>query len=139
MATLLKNPQKTRLRGKRQHSYKTQVKAGQRLKRRLLYIIQHPLNFLWGWLSSVRTAIFLIASIAVVCFIGIYFVQAPGEVLGDSAAYSAWLEQNAFPSYGAMTPIYDWLQFFTIFSSWYFLLLLALLSLSIVVCTLNRA
>jgi cytochrome c biogenesis protein len=49
------------------------------------------------------------------------------------------LEQNAFPSYGAMTPIYDWLQFFTIFSSWYFLLLLALLSLSIVVCTLNRA
>src|SRR6266581_4479444 len=38
-----------------------------------------------------------------------------------------------------ITSIFDWLQFFTIFSSWYFLLLLSILSLSIVVCTLNRA
>ncbi|HXZ06051.1 MAG TPA: hypothetical protein VEH81_14550, partial [Ktedonobacteraceae bacterium] len=45
-------------------------------RQRLPYIIRHPIDGIWGWLSSVRTAIFLISSIAVFCFIGIYFVQA---------------------------------------------------------------
>jgi cytochrome c biogenesis protein len=87
----------------------------------------------------VRTAILLIASIAAMCLIGIYFVQAPGEVLNDATAYAAWVQQNALPRYGSLTPIFDWLRFFTIFSSWYFLLLLTILALSIIVCTLNRA
>jgi cytochrome c biogenesis protein len=73
------------------------------------------------------------------CFIGIYFVQAPGEVLGDPVAYTAWVQQNALPRYGSLTPVYDWLRFYTVFSSWYFMLLLTVLSLSIIVCTLNRA
>src|SRR6266487_634179 len=111
----------------------------QRYKQRFLYILKHPINAAWGWLSSVRTAIILITSIAVICLIGIYFVQAPGEVLGDPVAYAAWVQQNALPRYGSLTPIFDWLQFFTIFSSWYFMLLLTVLSLSIIVCTLNRA
>jgi cytochrome c biogenesis protein len=111
----------------------------ERYKQRFLYVLKHPLNATWGWLSSVRTAIILITSIAVICFIGIYFVQAPGEVLGDPVAYAAWVQQNALPRYGSLTPIFDWLQFFTIFSSWYFMLLLTLLSLSIIVGTLNRA
>ena len=105
---------------------------------RLLYNLRHPIDAAWGWLSSVRTAILLIASIVVICLLGIYFVQAPGEVLNDPLAYAAWVQQNALPRYGSLTPIFDWLQFFTIFSSWYFLLLLSILSLSIVVCTLNR-
>ena len=108
-------------------------------KQRLLYIVRHPIDGIWGWLSSVRTAIFLITSIAVICFIGIYFVQAPGEVLTDPVAYAAWVQQNALPRYGSLTPIFDWLRFYTIFSSWYFMLLLTVLSLSIIVCTLNRA
>jgi cytochrome c biogenesis protein len=106
---------------------------------RFFYILRHPIDGIWGWLSSVRTAIFLIASIAVICCIGIYFVQAPGEVLSDPVAYAAWVQQNALPRYGSLTPIYDWLRFYTIFSSWYFMLLLTVLSLSIIVCTLNRA
>ena len=105
---------------------------------RLLYNLRHPIDAAWGWLSSVRSAILLIASIVVICLLGIYFVQAPGEVLNDPLAYAAWVQQNALPRYGSLTPIFDWLQFFTIFSSWYFLLLLSILSLSIVVCTLNR-
>jgi len=111
----------------------------QRYKQRFLYILKHPINAAWGWLSSVRTAIILITSIAVICLIGIYFVQAPGEVLGDPVAYAAWVQQNALPRYGSLTPIFDLLQFFTIFSSWYFMLLLTVLSLSIIVGTLNRA
>ena len=110
-----------------------------RFRQRLLYISRHPIDAVWGWLSSVRTAILLIASIAVICLIGIYFVQAPGEVLNDPTAYAAWVQQNALPRYGSLTPTFDWLRFFTIFSSWYFLLLLSVLALSIVVCTLNRA
>ncbi len=112
---------------------------GQRLKKRLRYILSHPLDAAWGWLSSVRTAIVLIVSIVIICILGIYFPQAPGEVLNDSSAYAAWLQQNALPQYGSLTPIYNWLHFFTIFSSWYFMLLLGILALSIVVCTLNRA
>src|SRR6266516_6686047 len=111
----------------------------QRYRQRFLYILRHPIDATWSWLSSVRTAIFLIASIAILCFIGIYFVQAPGEVLGDPVAYAAWVQQNALPRYGSLTPIFDWLRFFTIFSSWYFMLLLTVVALSIIVCTLNRA
>jgi len=110
-----------------------------RFVQRLNYIWHHPINAMWGWLSSVRNAIYLIVAIVIVCFIGIYFPQAPREVIGDAGAYAAWVQQNALPSYGSLTPIFDWLQFFTVFSSWYFKLLLTLLSLSIVVCTLNRA
>ena len=110
-----------------------------RFKQRIVYLMQHPIDALWGWLSSVRTAILLIALIAALCLIGIYFVQAPMEVMGDPVAYPAWVQQNALPRYGSLTSIFDWMQFFTVFSSWYFKLLLTILSLSIVVCTLNRA
>jgi len=143
MSTLVKHPRppKTQHGKKNRQRKRVELTAEQRhsrLRQRLLYNLRHPVDALWGWLSSVRTAILLIAAIAVICFLGIYFIQAPGEVTGDPLAYAAWVQQNALPSYGSLTPIYDWLQFFTIFSSWYFKLLLTILSLSIVVCTLNR-
>src|SRR5215471_18794358 len=119
---------------KRQNSY-----SSRHAKQYVPYIVKHPIDGIWGWLSSVRTAILLITLIAIICLIGIYFVQAPGEVLTDPVAYAAWVQQNALPRYGSLTPIFDWLRFYTIFSSWYFMLLLTVLSLSIVVCTLNRA
>ncbi len=150
MATSIKNQPKSRRVGTRTLGPDKHPKSNrmarpdklspkQRYKQRFLYVLKHPINAAWGWLSSVRTAIILITSIAVICFIGIYFVQAPGEVLGDPVAYAAWVQQNALPRYGSLTPIFDWLQFFTIFSSWYFMLLLTVLSLSIIVGTLNRA
>jgi cytochrome c biogenesis protein len=150
MATPIKNQPKSRRVGARTLTPDKQPKSNRkaqpdmlssqrRYKQRFLYVLKHPINATWGWLSSVRTAIILITSIAVICFIGIYFVQAPGEVLGDPVAYTAWIQQNALPRYGSLTPIFDWLQFFTLFSSWYFMLLLTVLSLSIIVGTLNRA
>lgn len=111
---------------------------GSRLKQRARYWFKHPLNASWGWLSSVRTAIILIVAITVICLLGIYFIQVPGEVLNDSAAYANWVQLNELPRYGSLTPLFDWMQFFTIFSSWYFMLLMVLLVLSITVCTLNR-
>lgn len=109
------------------------------LRQRIAYMLRHPIDAAWGWLSSVRTAILLIAAIAIICLLGIYFVQAPGETLNDPANYAAWVQQTALPRYGSLTPVFNTLQFFTIFSSWYFLLLLTILALSIIVCTLNRA
>lgn len=140
MSTVVKNPKPTSANKKttRPRPKKTSLTAGQRFQQRLIYILKHPIDNLWGALSSVRNAIYLIAAIALVCLLGVYFVQAPSEVLGDSVAYAAWMQQNALPRYGSLTPIFDGLQFFTIFSSWYFRLLLMLLSLSVVVCTLNR-
>lgn len=110
-----------------------------RFKQRMLYWLRHPLNAFWGWLSAVRTAILLITAIALICLIGIYFQQAPGEVLNDPTTYANWVQLNELPHYGSLTPVFDWLQFYTIFSSWYFMLLMTILSLSIIVCTLNRA
>ena len=139
MTTLTKQPSKKAPARKRVPPRTTRPAPGRsRLKQRALYWFRHPLNASWGWLSSVRTAILLIASITLVCLLGIYFIQAPGEVLNDSTAYANWVQLNALPKYGSLTPIFDWLQFYTIFSSWYFILLLVLLALSIVVCTLNR-
>lgn len=109
-----------------------------RLRQRALYWLRHPLNAAWAWLSSVRTAILLTSAIVIISLLGIYFKQAPSEVLNDPAAYANWVQVNELPKYGSLSPVFDWLRFYTIFSSWYFMLLLTLLALSIVFCTLNR-
>ncbi len=137
MATLVKNPPRNK--GSKKPRKNVPLSPQQRFKQRLFYKLRHPVDTAWGWLSSVRTAILLISAIAVVSLLGIYFVQAPGEVLADPVAYAVWVQQNALPRYGSLTPVYDWLQFFKVFSSWYFMLLLTILALSVVVCTLNRA
>jgi cytochrome c biogenesis protein len=141
MTTLTKQPPKRpQIKKKgalRRPAYTTAKES--RLKQRARYWFRHPLKAAWGWLSSVRTAILLITAIAITCLLGIYFVQAPGEVLNDPTVYANWVQLNELPRYGSLTPLFDWLQFFTIFSSWYFMLLLTILALSIVVCTLNRA
>src|SRR5260370_35090653 len=74
-------------------------------KQRLPYLVRHPIDGIWGWLSSVRTAIFLITSIVVICFTGIYFVQAPGEVLNDPVVYAAWVHPNELPLCDELTRI----------------------------------
>jgi cytochrome c biogenesis protein len=141
MTTLTKQPAK-RTAARKKMPPKRPVRPvtplGSRLKQRALYWLRHPLNAAWGWLSSVRTAILLITAITLICLLGIYFVQAPGEVLNDPTAYANWVQLNELPRYGSLTPVFDWLHFYTIFSSWYFVLLMSLLALSIIVCTLNR-
>src|SRR2546425_8558771 len=118
MSTLIKNPKLPSSRETRSRRFKkSTLTPEQRFKQRLSYILKHPIDWLWGTLSSVRNAIYLIIAITVVCLLGVYFVQAPGEVLNDPVAYVAWVQQNALPHYGSLTPIFDSLPFFTIFSS----------------------
>lgn len=140
MTTLTKQPPKRpQIKKSVRLSSARPVSRKARLKQRALYWSRHPLNALWGWLSSVRTAILLITAIALICLVGIYFQQAPGEVLNDPTAYANWVQLNELQHYGSLTPVFNWLQFYTIFSSWYFMLLMTVLALSIIVCTLNRA
>lgn len=136
MATLTKQPPKRTTVKKgtpKRAPVKRTVPPVSRLKQRAKYWLRHPLNAAWGWLSSVRTAIILITAVTLICLLGIYFQQAPGEVLNDPTAYANWVQLNELPKYGSLTPIFNWLQFYTIFSSWYFMLLLTLLSMSILV------
>ena len=73
-------------------------KPGRRFQQRLAYILRHPTDAAWGWLSSVRTAILLIASITTICLLGIYFVQAPGEALDDPASSHCLAPTKCFPA-----------------------------------------
>src|SRR5258706_6038073 len=114
MATLIKNPPRNK--GSKKPRKKAPLSPQQRFKQRLLYKLRHPVDTAWGWLSSVRTAILLISAIAAVSLIGIYFVQAPGEVLDDPVAYAGWVQQNALPRYGSVTPFYYSLHVFTVVS-----------------------
>ncbi len=102
--------------------------------------LKHPINSLWGLFSSVKTAIVLIALIAIVCIIGIIVIQAPVEITSSPSDYAAWVQQEMVGKYGqAWATIFNNLGFFTIFSSWYFRTLMALLAVNVAICTMNRA
>ncbi len=102
--------------------------------------LKHPANSLWGLFSSVKTAIVLIALITLVCIIGIIIVQAPVEITSSPSDYALWLAQDMTNKYGhGWANLFNTLQFFTIFSSWYFKALMVLLAINVAVCTLNRA
>ncbi len=102
--------------------------------------LKHPINSLWGLFSSVKTAIVLIALIAIVCILGIAIIQAPAEITSSPSDYAAWVAQDMANKYGSTwANIFDSLGLFTIFSTWYFKALMALLAVNVAICTLNRA
>lgn len=101
---------------------------------------KHPINSLWGLFSSVKVAIVLIALIAVVCIIGIIVIQAPVEITSSPSDFALWVSQDMAGKYGpTWTSIFSALGFFTIFSMWYFKVLMVLLAINVTVGTLNRA
>ncbi len=101
---------------------------------------KHPIHSFWGLFSSVKTAIALIALIAVICIIGIIVIQAPQEITSSPSDFSLWVSSEMVGKYGqTWTSIFNALGFFTIFSSWYFKVILVLLAINVAICTLNRA
>jgi len=102
--------------------------------------IRHPFDALWGLFSSVRLAIILVSTLIALSVIGMLIIQAPAEVLSSQSDYDAWLAFNAHQQFGDMTDPLNWLQFFTIFRSWYFKVLIVLLAVNILVGgMINRA
>lgn len=92
----------------------------------------------WRFFTSVRLALILILIIAAAVMAGTLLDQAPASVFGDSAAYQQWLDL-ARGKYGTTwANIFNFLQLFNVFHSWWFRVLVALLTANIIVCSINR-
>jgi cytochrome c biogenesis protein len=91
----------------------------------------------WHLFTSVRLALVLILLIAAAVLAGTLIDQAPGSVLSDPSAYSAWLER-AHGKYGVWTDVFKVLQLFNIFHTLWFRILIGLLTANIIVCSINR-
>jgi cytochrome c biogenesis protein len=101
---------------------------------RYMRFLKHPINSLWGLFSSLKTAIVIISLIAVVCAIGVIIIQVPAEIASSPSDYSAWVAQEMVPKYGAnWANFFNSLGFFSIFSSWYFKVLVVLLAINVAV------
>ena len=85
------------------------------------------LDRVWSFFASPKVAFALILIIAGATAIGVALVQAPESARTDSAAFARWLTQVR-PKYGAATDVLSALGLFTIFSSGWFRLLIALLA-----------
>ncbi len=109
-----------------------------RTTRRPPYIIygfdlRRPFDALWGLFGSVRTAVVLISALVLLSLIGALIMQAPMEVLDSPADYNAWVAASAQPMYGVWTDLFNRLQFFTLFHSWYFKTVIAVLAINILI------
>ena len=96
------------------------------------------LDRIWHIAISMRTALVLMITLAVLALFGTLLVQAPTGMAADPEAYSAWLE-SVRPKYGGWTNVLDTLGFFAIFTVWWFKVIVLLLATSIASCSLNRS
>ncbi len=97
---------------------------------------------IYGLLTSVPFAVLQIVAIALAGVVGIVLPQLPSIAFRSTADYTQQMDvirARLDPSIGAGAVAFlERLQFFRVFSAWWFTLLLALLAVSIVVCTLDR-
>ncbi len=114
-------------------SIRGQPAGGARPLARWRTFMRRPFDTLWGLFGSVRTAIVLIVVLLLICTVGVFVTQAPREVVAAPQDYASWLQANARMEYGNATDLMNWLQLFTIFTSWYFKLLVVLLAINILV------
>lgn len=92
---------------------------------------------LWSLLTSIRLALVLILLLAAASLAGTLLVQAPSYVVQNPTIYPQWLE-TVRPKYGPVTNILSMLGLFNVFSSPLFAALVGVLSLNIIICTLDR-
>jgi len=100
-----------------------------------------PLIVLRALLSNVSFAIAQIAAIALASTTGIALRQLPDYALTNASDYASEmgrLRAAYEPTLGPLLGIFERLGFFRVFTSPWFVALLALLAVSIVVCTLDR-
>ncbi|MEO6196918.1 MAG: cytochrome c biogenesis protein ResB, partial [Dehalococcoidia bacterium] len=92
----------------------------------------------WHFFTSVRLALILIFAITAAVFAGTMIDHVPPSVRSDPAAYSQWLSRVE-GTYGVFpTKVFDFLELFNVFRTLWFRALLGLLTVNIIVCTLNR-
>jgi cytochrome c biogenesis protein len=97
---------------------------------------------IYGLLTSVPFAVLQIVTIALAGVAGIILPQLPSAAFQSAADYITQMDiirARLEPSLGpGAVAFLERLQLFRVFSAWWFTLLLALLAVSIVVCTLDR-
>lgn len=93
----------------------------------------------WLFLISMRTGLWIILVLGILTLLGTLLMQAEPEVRADAQAYAQWLAGTPSQRYGGWAGVLDKLGLFHVFSTWYFQGLFALLSLSILACSVNRA
>ena len=98
---------------------------------------RNPLEAVFRVLTSVRFAIALIAFIVLSALLGVVLPQVPDFVRGDPTAHAQWLAAKG-GAYWVFAPGMDRLQLFDVFHSYWFTGALAVLMLSIAVCTASR-
>lgn len=111
--------------------------TSQSVSRPVSRLLTHAIDWAWQSLSSVQLAIILILAIAAGGFVGAAIMQAPPPALDSPEQYDVWLDQARI-KYGMWAGPFDRLQFFQVFGSAWFRLLVALLAANIFVCTLTR-
>jgi cytochrome c biogenesis protein len=97
------------------------------------------LGHVWRFFISMRTGLVLILILGALTLLGTLLMQASGEALADQATYQQWYEAGPKLKYGGWAPILNALGMFQVFSTWYFRALFAILALSILACSVNRA
>ena len=104
-------------------------------------VIRGPLIVLRALLANVQFAMVQIAAIALAASVGVALKQLPDYALlsaSDYAAEMGKLRAVYEPTLGPLTGLIERLGFFRIFTAPWFTALLVLLTVSIVVCTLDR-
>ena len=96
-----------------------------------------PLRLLWRGLVSVRFALGLIGFLALASLLGTLIPQLPVEMRGNAVAEAQWLDLQ-HDRFGFLTGTMEALGFFQVFRSLWFVSGLALLVVSVCVCTANR-
>lgn len=105
-------------------------------------VLARPGRVIYDLLTSVRFAVVQIVAIALAGVVGFVVPQLPGVAFrsaADHAEQMATLRARVEPALGALpTDLFETLGFFRVFTAGWFTALLALLAVSIVVCTLDR-
>lgn len=95
------------------------------------------LHAIWAPFYNKKIGLFLILLVGVLNLIGVVMPQTSLQVRADPQAWNSFLH-SIQEIYGGWTNILGALGFFNIFSSWFYLLSMLLLCLSIIGCTVHR-
>lgn len=100
---------------------------------------ENPLEMVWNFLISMRTGLWIILILGLLTLAGTMIVQVTPDAMADPEVYQAWYDAGPKQKYGGWAPILSALGLYNVFGTWYFRALFAILAISILACSVNRA
>lgn len=92
---------------------------------------------IWRLLTSVRFAVFYIATLATFALLGVLIPQVPEAMRGNNAAIALWTDSQR-GTFGPFTDSMQRLGLFEVFHAKWFLFALGFLVVNVTTCTFNR-